>query len=110
MKLIAEAFTILGCLLIAGLLESANVNISLSVILTGVAGGIFYALYTILTNYALERYNAITVSTYTFAFALLGVLPFIDLPDIFFKLGNQSNVSHFQHLSITSLSRFTTQG
>ena len=49
-------------------------------IVMGILAGFFYALYSIFGKYALRRYSSLTVTTYTFVFAIIGITPFCDLP------------------------------
>lgn len=70
-KLAALAMTFGGCVLVAGL-ASGGYAISPGVLLTGLASGLFYALYTIFGRVALEKYDTMTVTAYTFLFGALG--------------------------------------
>lgn len=73
-KLFALALTFAGCVCVAGL--TGGVRLSAVVFLTGIGSGLFYGLYTIFGRYALEKYDAATVTGYSFLFGLLGTLPF----------------------------------
>ena len=49
-------------------------------LLTGLGAGFGYALYGIFGKYAILRgYSSYTITTYTFLFALIGTVPFLDL-------------------------------
>ena len=74
-KLSALALAFAGCALVAGV-GQGSLQISPVGILAGLGSGFGYALYSIFAKYALERYHSITVTTYTFLFACIGVLPF----------------------------------
>lgn len=74
-KLTALIITISGCVCVTGLLEG-RVVITLPVLLTGIASGVFYGLYTIFGKYALAKYDSMTVTAYTFLFGVIGSLPF----------------------------------
>ncbi len=74
-KLLALFLTFLGCTLVTGLLPLGGAGISNKTILFGLGSGFGYALYTIFSKFALEKYSAGTVSFYTFLFATLGSLP-----------------------------------
>lgn len=76
-KLAAVALTVAGCFLVSGITGSAY-RLSGQVILTGIASGLFYGLYSIFGRYALARYQPLTITFYTFVFASLGSLLFID--------------------------------
>lgn len=77
-KLLALMLTFAGCVCVAGL--TGGVRLSAVVFLTGIGSGLFYGLYTIFGRYALAKYDAVTVTAYSFLFALLGTLPFGKLP------------------------------
>lgn len=70
-KLTALILTVAGCVLVAGLL-GGGFAISPKVLLTGLASGLFYGLYTIFGRVALEKYDTMTVTAYTFLFGMIG--------------------------------------
>lgn len=79
-KLISLATTFLGCVLVTGLIGTQN-NIGTAGILAGLGAGLGYALYSVFSRYALDKgYNSLTISFYTFLFALIGTLPLANLP------------------------------
>ena len=82
-KLIALAMTFVGCVFVAGLSKSEN--ITSKIVLIGLASGLFYGLYTIFGRFALEKYNSLTVTAYTFVFGLVGAFP-ISNPDETFSI------------------------
>lgn len=73
-KIIALILTLCGSICVAGLL-GGGYRITPIVLLTGLGSGLFYALYTIFGRFALEKYDTVTVTVYTFIFAALGSLP-----------------------------------
>ena len=73
-KLTALLLTFLGCTLVTGLLPLGG-GISPKPLLFGLGAGFGYALYTIFSKFALEKYSSGTVSFYTFLFATLAALP-----------------------------------
>lgn len=67
----------LGCVMVSGALTGELV-LSLKGILIGLGAGLGYALYSIFGKLATDKgYSSITVTLYTFAFASVGVLPFV---------------------------------
>ena len=74
-KLLALCLTLLGCMLVTGLLPPGGESISGKTILFGLGSGFGYALYTIFSKFALAKYPSGTVSFYTFLFATIGSLP-----------------------------------
>ena len=70
-KLLALAMTILGCVLVAGVLSSGEA-IGGHAIALGLGAGFCYALYSIFSRIALRRCDTMTITVYTFAFAAAG--------------------------------------
>ena len=82
-KIIACIVAFFGCCLVAGIFGS-DVNVSTLSIITGVASGFFYALYTVFSRFALNKgYHSFTITFYTFLFSTLGSLIFINPPQTF---------------------------
>lgn len=84
-KLCVVAITFAGCLCVTGALEGAAA-ISGTVLLTGLASGLFYALYTIFGKYALAKYDTMTVTGYTFLFGAVGSIPLGKPGDVVSKI------------------------
>lgn len=76
-KLLALGLTFFGCVCVTGVL-SGGASLTLRGFLLGLGAGFFYALYTIFGRYALEHYGPYTVTLYTFVFAGVGSLVFLD--------------------------------
>lgn len=77
-KLAALTMAVLGCALVSGIAGGVG-RVSPEGILLGLGSGIGYGLYSIFGRVALEKgYHPMTVSAYTFLFACVGVLPFIN--------------------------------
>jgi drug/metabolite transporter (DMT)-like permease len=68
-KILALVMTFAGCVLVSGVLSSAD-GLSLTGLLVGICSGFGYALYSIFGRFALRRYDTLTVTFYTFAFAI----------------------------------------
>ena len=77
-KLFSLALTFAGCILVSGVI-GGKLSLRPIVALTGLASGLFYALYTIFGAIGLKRYDPLTVTAYTFLFALAVALPFGDV-------------------------------
>lgn len=79
-KIISLLIATAGCVFATGLISSLSGNGTAYVsglgILTGVASGFGYALYSIFANVALKKYSSVTVTAYTFLFAALALAPF----------------------------------
>ena len=67
-KAAALVLTLVGCAMVCGLF-SGGVSVTVSGILLGLGAGFFYALYSIFGRYALEHYDSMTVTVWTFLFA-----------------------------------------
>lgn len=80
-KVIAVVFALAGCVMVTGL-GSGNSYISGRGIFIGLCAGLGYALYSIFSRYALEKYDSLTVTFYTFVFSAVSLLPFGDLPSV----------------------------
>ena len=72
-KLIALLMTVAGCTLVAGL--SGSSGLSAVTLITGLASGLFYGLYTIFGRFALDRYDPMTVTVFTFIMGAAGSAP-----------------------------------
>ena len=72
-KIAALVLTVAGCACVAGL--SGTSGLTPLTLLTGLASGFFYGLYTIFGRYALARYGSLTVTVYTFVLGFCGALP-----------------------------------
>jgi drug/metabolite transporter (DMT)-like permease len=80
-KLLAVAFSLGGCVLVADALNPSAWQTNLVGILTGVLSGLGYAIYTLLGRSASQRgLNPWTTLCYTFGFATLFLLIFNLLP------------------------------
>lgn len=77
-KVIALVLTLLGCVFVTGYSPITGVTISYYGLLVGLGSGIGYALYTIFGKLALRKYSTITITTYTFLFASLSLIPSIN--------------------------------
>ncbi|MBQ7543061.1 MAG: EamA family transporter [Clostridia bacterium] len=73
-KVASLVLTFAGCVCVAGL--TGGVRLTAPVLLTGLGSGLFYGLYTIFGRCALQKYDPLTVTAYTFVLGLVGTLPF----------------------------------
>ena len=69
-KVVAVCLTFVGCVLVAGML-GGQVVLSPAALAAGVASGFFYATYSIFGRKALERYDTLTITFYTFFMGML---------------------------------------
>ena len=74
-KLLALAVTFAGCALVTGLFPLEQEAVSPSTILFGLGSGFGYALYSIFSKFALNKYSPATISFYSFLFCAVFSLP-----------------------------------
>jgi len=87
-KVISLFLTFVGCLLVTIFSQKTGQKISGIAILTGLGSGITFGLYSIFGRYALEKYNPMTVTTYTFVFASIGIIPIANLREMLYIFQN----------------------
>lgn len=75
-KFISLIFTLTGCALVVGLFSTSTIELAPGSIIFGIGAGLGYALYSIFSKYALEKYTSSTITIYTFLTASLFLLPF----------------------------------
>ena len=71
-----------GCICTTGIF-SGSIHVTVLGILTGVASGFCYALYSIFGKFALKKYTSETVTLYTFLMASAAMLPLSHPADMF---------------------------
>ncbi len=78
-KCFACAMAFLGCLFVTGVIGSGE-KITGMALLFGILTGFGYSLYTVFSRILLNRgYSSLTITFYTFLFALIGCLPLADI-------------------------------
>lgn len=75
-KIIALFSTLIGTCLVAGIAGSSLQNLHITGVLFGLGSGFGYALYSIFSKYALQKYSSLTVTTFTFIVAAVALIPF----------------------------------
>jgi drug/metabolite transporter (DMT)-like permease len=80
-KIAALVLSFLGCALVSGIMSGA-LTVSATGLLLGIASGFCYATYTIFAHYGLKHYDSLTMIYWTFVFAGLGSLLFLDWPTL----------------------------
>ena len=76
MKVVSLVLAFSGCALVTGILTGGS-QISVIGLLFGLASGLFYALYSIFSRFALMKgYEPLTITMYTFIFASIAVIAF----------------------------------
>lgn len=75
-KFICLAVAFIGCVLVSG--GFTGNGLSLKGFLFGLGAGFGYALYSIFSRIGIKKgYSSITITTYTFIFAGIGLIPFV---------------------------------
>lgn len=91
-KLAALCMAVAGCGLVSGIAGGVG-HVSVEGILLGLGSGIGYGLYSIFGRLALEKgYHPMTVSAYTFLFACVGVLPFVQVEELVSTMKGQPSL------------------
>ena len=72
-KVAALVMTFIGCVLVAGLL-GGSAHMTPFAPAVGIASGFFYATYSIFGRKALERYDTLTITFYTFVMSTIACL------------------------------------
>jgi drug/metabolite transporter (DMT)-like permease len=78
-KLIALVMALLGCALVSGLVGGSLTATGMG-FLFAFGSALFYALYTVISRFALAHYNSNCVTMWTFVFAGFGSLVLMDPP------------------------------
>ncbi len=75
-----------GSAFVSGIIGSSEA-IPLIAFLLGISSGLAYALYSIFSRFALQKeYSSMTITFYTFFFASLGLLPFLNIPKLYIAI------------------------
>lgn len=74
-KLLALVLTFSGLIFVTGAFSGTE-HLSLKAILLGLGAGLGYALYSIFGKYLVPKYDAVTITTYTFIVASVFAVPF----------------------------------
>lgn len=80
-KVTALLLALVGCALVSGLVGGGQSG-SAAGILLGIGSALCYASYTVFAHYGLQHYDSYTMIYWTFAFAGLGSLLFLDYPAV----------------------------
>ncbi|MBQ0052221.1 MAG: EamA family transporter [Treponema sp.] len=74
-KTIALVLTVIGCVLVAGIIGDGQARITGKGLLVGILSGLGYGLYSIFGTVALKKYRPLTVTFYSFVFAAIVMIP-----------------------------------
>lgn len=73
-KIAALIIAFCGCILVSGIING-NSEISGIGIILGLASGLTYGLYSIFGEFALRKYNTLTITAYTFIIGMIVMIP-----------------------------------
>jgi drug/metabolite transporter, DME family len=74
-KLSALFLTFLGCMFVSGIFSGNFSELSWTGLITGLGAGFGYSLYSIFGKLASKKYETLTISFYTFLFAVIVLFP-----------------------------------
>lgn len=74
-KLTALFITFLGCMFVSGIFSGNFSELSWTGLMTGLGAGLGYSLYSIFGKLASKKYETLTISFYTFLFAMIVLFP-----------------------------------
>lgn len=80
-KIVALVITAVGLLFVTGVLSSGE-TLSGAALLVGLGSGFGYAMYSIFGKFLVGKYEPLTITTYTFLVAALGLTPFVNFRHI----------------------------
>lgn len=80
-KGIALLCTFIGCACVTGAFEG-GLSLTFSGLLYGLGSGFGYALYSIFGKFAVQKYSSLTITAYTFYFALIAAVPLAEFNSI----------------------------
>ena len=81
-KLLALALALVGCALVSGAYNVANMRFQSMGVLFGLASGLAYGLYTLFSKHAVRSYSPWTVMFYALGSGALFLLPLQSLPHL----------------------------
>ncbi|MFC4024264.1 DMT family transporter [Oceanobacillus longus] len=88
LKMIALVLTIMGTCLVVGITPNSIHNLEFASIILGLGSGLGYALYSIISKFALKKYSSLSVTTFTFIVAAVALVPFFPYSEKFLLLFN----------------------
>ncbi|RSL29391.1 EamA family transporter [Salibacterium salarium] len=74
-KIGAIILTLAGCSLVAGFFPLGSMNLTISVLIFGLASGFFCALYSVIGKFVSRKYHSITITAYSMLCGGLFLLP-----------------------------------
>lgn len=78
-KIVAICLTLAGCFMMCKVYDLKNLNLNLKGVLLGLISGITFALQIIFAKISSKKYNQNTLLAYSFIFASLFLIPFMNM-------------------------------
>lgn len=91
-KIIAILLTLTGCFMMCEVYNPKNLNLNLQGVILGLISGITFALQIIFAKISSKKYNQNTLLAYSFIFASLFLLPFMNVKNTWNILSNTNNL------------------
>ncbi|MBY7143795.1 EamA family transporter [Virgibacillus sp. NKC19-3] len=85
-KIISLVVTLFGTCFVVGVIPLNMQSLPINSILFGLGSGVGYALYSIFSKFALEKYTSLSITTYTFIVAAVALVPFFPYQEKAFLL------------------------
>jgi len=105
-KVLALLVAFAGCILVSGLGTDGG-SLNTRGILVGLGAGFGYALYSIFGRYALQRgYGSLTITFYTFLFATITTVFFVDVSSIINIVGTHPRIGIYGTFMILFVTLF----
>ena len=80
-KITALLLALVGCALVSGI-AGGSLTVTVRGLLLGIGAGFSYAMYTVFAHYGLRKYDSYTVIYWTFVFAGIGSLAFLNWTEL----------------------------
>ncbi|GAA0740175.1 DMT family transporter [Clostridium oceanicum] len=90
-KIISMILTLIGCFMVCKIYKFGSMSINIKGIIFGLGSGFAFSMQTILAKVAAKKYNQRVFLFYSFLFASLFLIPFINLKSTIAIVVNSSN-------------------
>ena len=91
-KIIAIFLTLTGCFMMCKVYDPKNLNLNLTGVILGLISGFTFALQIIFAKISSKKYNQNTLLSYSFIFASLFLIPFVNIKNTYVILNNSNNL------------------
>ncbi len=91
-KLISILLTLTGCFMMCKIYDINNIHLNIKGVILGLVSGFTFALQAILAKINSNKYNENTLLTYSFIFASICFIPFMDIKNTLHILKNSNNI------------------